>query len=373
MQPMITLLLVGCVLAQTLAFILSCYRRSGKRGRIIEFALLTLVLIGSLLPTEAISGNLLLLVMTILLIRGIHVSAIDALHTGVLFCEKSGLILLCNERMQTLMRQLTGYVHRNGNTFSELLLTGDVLPGCKKRELERQVVYLLSDHSAWMFTWTELQLKRKIYVQLTAADITERWELTEQLQGQEEKLKQRRDEISAAIANLHKLSRERETQKAKMRAHDILGERLTLLLRAIRSEQAPEYDLLRALSGGLIDELKAAEDMTPQDKLDSLVNIFGTLGVSIETIGELPNDHEKARLFVEIAREAVTNAVKHGFATEVTIRTNGERMEISDNGFSCGEIKEGGGLSGMRRRLSPFGGALFVQIEPRFTLTVELP
>ncbi len=398
-RPIITLLIVVCVLTQTLAAILSCYRRGGRIfAGVLEFALLAIALACSLLPGALLFGNtvpgnifpyIFILAIPIILIRGVCVcairarelrsnlsalsvkAAIDALHTGVLFSEKNGLILLSNERMQALMRQLTGKAHRNGNVFSELLLSGNVLPGCEKRELERQIVYLLPDRSAWMFTWTEIRLKNKAYFQLTAADIQERWGLTEQLREQEERLKQRRDEISASIANLHELSRERETQKAKMRAHDILGERLTLLLRAIRNEQAPDYDLLRALSGGLIDELRA-DAATPQDELDNLVNIFGSLGVEIEIIGDLPSDDDKARLFVEIAREAVTNAVKHGFATGVTIRTNGDRMEISDNGFSCGEVKEGGGLNGMRRRLESFGGALFVQIQPRFTLTVEL-
>ncbi len=399
-RPIITLLIVVCVLAQTLAAILCCYKRTGRGRILIEFALLAIALACSLLPGkllfgDTVSGNILpyifIPVIPIILIRGVCIcairarelrlnlsalsvkAAIDALHTGVLFGEKNGLILLSNERMQALMRQLTGKVHRNGNALRELLLSGEVLPGCEKRELERQIVYLLPDRSAWMFTWAELKIKNKAYFQLTAADIQERWELTEQLREHEERLKQRRDEISASIANLHELSRERETQNAKMRAHDILGERLILLLRAIRNEQAPDYDLLRALSGGLIDELKA-DAATPRDELDSLVNIFGSLGVEIEIIGDLPSDDDKARLFVEIAREAVTNAVKHGFATEVTIRTSGGHMEISDNGFSAsGEIKEGGGLNGMRRRLERFGGALFVQILPRFTLTVELP
>ena len=295
-------------------------------------------------------------------------NAMDSLHTGVMFLESNGFIVLCNERMQGLMIAITGQIQRNGKRFFDLLDCGDL----RVTRFEGHSVCHLEDGSAWMFKRSELRIKNKNYSQITATDITERWRLTERLKKQNEALALRKKELDAAIAGLHILSHERETQKARMRAHDILGERLTLLLRAIRNEQAPDYDLLRVLSGGLIDHLKAAEDTTPHDELDSLINSFGSLGVEIEIIGDLPSDDDKARLFVEIAREAVTNAVKHGFATEITIQMKNDHMEISDNGFSCGEVKEGGGLNGMRRRLERFGGALFVQIQPRFTLTVEM-
>ncbi len=306
-------------------------------------------------------------------------SAIDSLPTGVLFSEKDGFILLSNERMQGLMISLAGEVLRNGNRFYELLQAGEVAIGCERRELERQIVYLLPDHSAWMFTRTELRIGRKNYYQLTAADITERWLLTEQLQMQEKQIKQSSEELSEAIGGLHILSMERETQRTKMRAHDILGQRLTVLLRAVRSKQALDYDSLRFLADGLFDELKTAEATpSPREELDRLKQIFSSLGVDVEVLGELPADNARAMLFTDIAREAVTNAVKHGFAAKVVIRLNGLndgfRMEISNDGFpASGEIKEGGGLGGMRRRLEPFGGTLQVQTSPRFTLTIELP
>ncbi len=391
-RPLAAIVILLCVPAQTLAAILSCYRHPLNRRRCfenaLEFFILAAALCLSLLSGE---GPYLIISEAALLARAVFVcakrarelktgisalsikAAVDALPAGVLFCEKNGFVLLCNERMRGLMTVLTGRVHRNGNDFYDLLQSGDVLPGCVKSELERQIVYLLPDNSAWMFTKTELQIKRRTYIQLTAADITERWRLTGQLRERESRLSQRREELSAAIANINTLSRERETQRAKLRTHDILGERLTLLLRAIRTEQAPDYELLHTLTGGLSGVIKAA-GASARDELDSLVNTFGALGVAVEISGELPGDGETARLFAEIAREAVANAVKHGFATRVNIETSASRMAISDNGFSTsGAIKEGGGLGGMRKRLEPLNGALTVETQPRFTLTVLLP
>ena len=461
-RPLITLLIVLCVLSQTLAAVLSFYRRPAGAGwffeNLLELLVLCQVLVCSLLPAQVLYGYemiqlppagyaalriavyialalsaatvgvltrklwpllvvmassltlpimetlagkvipyLFILEMLFLLVRSIRIcilrdkelrtslsalsikNAIDSLHTGVVFSEPNGFILLANEQMQRLMVILSGKVSRNCNHFYDTLKSADVKAGCKKTELEKQMVYLLPDGSAWMFTRTELLVKRKTFVQLTAADITERWELTADLQQQDERLRQRSEELSETIANLHILSREKEQQMAKMRAHDILGERLALLLRTFSSERALDYDLLQSLSYGLIDELKTIKkEPSPCEQLDNMRQAFGSIGVEIELSGDLPKDIIKAKLFVDIAREAITNAVKHGFATKIHININESAstssMRISNNGHPpSATIKEGGGLSGMRKKAEPFDGVVSVNAFPRFVVTIDLP
>jgi signal transduction histidine kinase len=306
-------------------------------------------------------------------------AAIDSLHTGVLFGEMDGYTLLSNTQMQQLMVVTTGKISRDCNRFYEALQSGDVQSCCQKKALEKQFVYLLPDNSAWMFTKTELFIKGKRYMQLTASDITERWALTEQLYQQEDVLKQTSEEIKETIANLHILSNEMETQKAKLRAHDILGERLTVLLRAIRNERTFDSHLLYSLSYRLIEELKNVNNTpSPQEALENLRQVFDSIGVRIEVNGGLPSKHTKALLFFEIIREAVSNAVRHGFATRVDIQIDysddGYLLEISDNGYpASSDIEEGGGINGIRSRLEPFGGILTLTSHPPFTLAVYLP
>lgn len=306
-------------------------------------------------------------------------NAIDSLYTGVLFSEQDGFILLSNAQMQKLMKVVSGRVSHNGNHFYELLAGGNVDPGCQMSEFKGQIVCLLPDETAWMFTKAELQIKRKKYIQITATDITQRWALTARLQQQEAELKIKGEELSRTIDRLHFLSWERETQKAKMRAHDILGQRLTLLLRATRSEQAMDYDLLRSLSQGLLDDLKADKNIpSSEDELASLQQAFGSIGVDIKLDGKLPKDRTKGRMFTDIIRESVTNAVRHGFATKIFVQINhstkGYHLNIANNGHLPPQpIIEGGGIDGIRRMVEPHGGALDVISHPRFVLTVDLP
>ncbi|NLA26614.1 MAG: hypothetical protein GX878_04395 [Firmicutes bacterium] len=304
---------------------------------------------------------------------------IDSLHTGLLFSESDGFTVLANEQMQRLMQRISGRVRRNANQFYELLASGNTKEDCKKAEFEGQIVCLLPEGEAWMFTKTGLEIRGGSYIQLTATDITKRWALTAQLQRQEEELKKKGEELSQAIATLHILSRERVTQRAKMQAHDVLGQRLTLLLRTIRSEQAPDYDLLRSLSQGLLEDLRGGEKRpSPQDELESLRQVFGSIGVDIELDGELPADHTRGCLFTDIIRKSVTNAVHHGFATKICVRIelSGGRyhLKVTNNGHpSLQPIVEGGGMEGIRKALEPYGGVIDVTAYPRFALTVDLP
>ena len=306
-------------------------------------------------------------------------NTLNSLHTGVMFCESDGFAVLTNTQMLRLMKIITGKSHRNGRHFFGLLTLEKIEPDCEVSWFEGQNVCLLPDGTAWRLSIAELASGRKKYYQLTAAEVTERWKLTSLLRPKREELLLRQKELNETIVNLHALTREIETQKAKMRVHDILGERLTLLLRSVRGEQAPNFGLLRVLAQGLLEDIKAIQiPPSPQDEFDSLRQTFGFVGVEMLAGGELPDDDDIGRLMVDVIREAVINAVRHGFATQVNILAGGAGgeyfLEITDNGHPPeGEVAEGGGITGIRRKVEPFGGTVAITASPRFTLSVTLP
>ena len=308
-------------------------------------------------------------------------NAIDSMNTGVLFSEPEGFIMLVNVQMQKLMMVLTGRIHRNSRNFYEQLVFDDILPGCRKTEYEGQIVCLLPDETAWVFTRTEIQTRNKLYIQLTATDITQRWALTDELRRQEELLILRGEELKDMIVGLQALNKTRELQNAKLRAHDILGKRLTMLLHSVNSGQTLDYDLLRTQLQSLLVDLKSGQSAAlPQEKLDNLQHTFQTIGVKILINGNIPSDEKKGYVFVDIISESVINAVRHGFASKIFVQMshvgNAWYLEITDNGNRRSlsrPIREGGGISGMRSKLKPYGGALVVTNHPRFMLKVELP
>ena len=306
-------------------------------------------------------------------------NTIDFMQTGLVFSTLDGHILLSNAQMSGLMTKLTGKIHRNANRSYETLVSGELQDDCYSAEYDGQVVCRLPDQTAWIFVKTALRIRNKTYIQLTADDITERWALTEQLREQENQLKLRGEELIDTMENLHLLSREKELNNIKQHTHDILGGWLTMLLHSIRNEQALDFDTLRLQSRNLQRDLIAGHRAaSPPDRFDSLRRSFETIGVNIYLDGDLPGDEVNGRLLMDVIGEGVVNAVRHSFATRVSVRIghsdDGWHLEVTDNGRPPVQpITEGGGIGGMRRKLEPHGGTLKAAATPRFVLTVDLP
>lgn len=164
-----------------------------------------------------------------------------------------------------------------------------------------------------------------------------------------------------------------------MRAHDILGQRLSVLLRIIQTEKKLDYDLLTALSKGLLAELKEEQkERSPYAELDNIQEIFKAIGVDIIFEGQLPDKLNQARLFAEVIREGSTNAVRHGFATKINIQVklenNDWKLTIKNNGYSSAKpIVPGTGIRLMRKKVADYGGSLDIIQKPLFTLSVVIP
>ena len=100
--------------------------------------------------------------------------------------------------------------------------------------------------------------------------------------------------------------------------------------------------------------------------------------MSIKQEGELPADEKISRIFADIIKESVTNAVRHGFATEISVKITGEEeghqlMIINNGDLPSRPIIEGGGIGAMRNMVEPYSGELDVVFDQCFALTVKVP
>ncbi len=304
-------------------------------------------------------------------------SAIDTLDSGILFCEPDGYILLLNEKMQNLMQMLTGAIYRNGIEFYEFLL--EVFKNTEETNNESEVFCRIQDGSTWMVSKTPIKIKEKKYIQISSMDVTERWRLTEELKEQKNKLSKKSNELQTTLANLQRLSHEKEIQGARMRAHDVLGNRLSFVLRSLSHGDFSDYKTLYSITEGLFEEMKSSSIRpTPVNELLSLQETFQAVGIEIKFQGDLPEDIYISTIFTEIIREAVTNAVRHGFATEIIIvmetKDDAYHLKIKDNGQTLEEtIAEGSGIKGMRKRIALYNGSLDIIGSPSFTISIEVP
>lgn len=303
--------------------------------------------------------------------------AIDTLHTGLLFLRPEGDILLCNRCMDMLTRQMTGQPLQNGKDFQRLLACGTLCSGCTRETLGGQQVFRLPDSSVWSISSHDIQVGRRLFVLLTADDVTERWEAVTLLAQQNQELEKRGQELRHTIEHLQAICEAEEITRSKGRVHDLLGQRISLLLRALRGDQQPDETLLVEFVRSLPTALREDRTPNPTHRLEMLRETFQGMEVSVEIQGELPENAAVAESFAEIAVECVTNAVRHGYATRIQFhffQNDYWRMTVTDNGIPpSGPIREGGGIGGMRHRIDRLGGTLELYIVPRFRVEIAVP
>lgn len=303
--------------------------------------------------------------------------AIDTLHTGLLFFRQEGDILLCNHRMDELVRQLIGQPLYNGRDFQRCLEDGELRNCCVREILGGQQVFRFPDASVWSFSSHSIPMGRQTFILLTADDITQRWDAMKLLDQQNQTLEKRGQELRHTIEHLQAICEAEEIARSKGRVHDLLGQRISLLLRALRDNQQPDDTLLMEFVRSLPSALREDGVRDPVRRLELLKETFQGIEVFVEFQGTLPKDGEVADSFAEIAVECVTNAVRHGYATRIQFhffQNDCWRMTVTDNGIPpAGPIREGGGIGGMRRRVRQLGGRMELYTVPRFRIELSVP
>ncbi|NLT57985.1 MAG: hypothetical protein GXX99_03385 [Clostridiales bacterium] len=305
--------------------------------------------------------------------------AMDSLGTAVLFYREDGRILLQNHKMQELMLQTAGRIFFNGRLYVETVSAqGDEHAGALRLP-DGSFVYRLPD-SAWLFTARQVPLGRGRVTQLTATDVTEQDRGARLLQQKQQALRRQEEQLRALIDKLEEICLSEELLRVKAETHDLMGQKLTLLLRHLRQGQWPEEAFLSSLSADLNRHRQQASQGPgdPAAELGELIKSYAYTGVRVWVHGDLPPEPGQALALVAILREATANAVIHGYADRIYARILQEGhalvLRVTDNSdLPPKAVCEGGGIAGMRRRLERFGGELTVRIAPRFTIVATIP
>ncbi|WP_161884324.1 sensor histidine kinase [Deinococcus alpinitundrae] len=188
-------------------------------------------------------------------------------------------------------------------------------------------------------------------------------------------------ELQAARDAVAVASQEAERHRIARDLHDTLGHSLTAL--------SLELEYAQQVAGELITEsLNRAQDINRQllsevrqtvnsireprklelcEQLERLGDPFPALDLRVRCDLELSLSPETVETLLKCAREAVTNAVKHASAPQISLRLSqevqGARLEIENAlGEPAGDSwHEGHGLQGMRERLEAIGGQLHIR------------
>jgi two-component system NarL family sensor kinase len=176
----------------------------------------------------------------------------------------------------------------------------------------------------------------------------------------------------------HKLIRLKMMMEAALRILPTQQSKGIEMLTSVRDQLTESMELLRST----VRRLKPDDDSLQSYSLNRLIeSLKKEKGISIEVeMQGMPYVLYPSLAFIlyRNAQEAITNAIRHGSATQVHIQLTYETkqitMRISNNGKTPNEFSvKGIGMTGMEERSKLIGGQLLVTTEDRFTVTTVLP
>ena len=191
-----------------------------------------------------------------------------------------------------------------------------------------------------------------------------------------------------------------ERNRLAREIHDTLGHTLTTVIIGIEAgkklfkrypERAyEEFEKSQEQAKKGLDEVRrSVKALLPRDleedgfvaALKGMEADFKEKGVGLEMHIDkeavVPKEYELA--FFRIIQESVTNSIRHGGASLVTVKISVDKemkalqLIIDDNGAGCEKIVEGNGLNGIRERMGKINGNVEFSSSPRgFTVEAKV-
>lgn len=312
---------------------------------------------------------------------------IDNLPVALAFFRENGQVALANRRMYQISNELTGSTVISEQELYRIL-EGKLsqIQGIELTELDRPTLEL-ADGSIWGVTGEQIRLQNESYDQVNLLDITKFCQLYRQLEAEQQELLKRKDRIEELSERIEEMKHEEAVLNSKIRIHNDMGKaalstRLLLQKKSLTKEEILNgAEVWEEVIGclGENDRLQWLTGQNANDRqmLDEIIVSARKLGcrVVLKEDGEM--SRKQAGILRMVLREAIINAIRHAGASEVYVDIINEKkqwiLQITDNGKSTpSELKEGGGLTGIRQRVEASGGEVEIRLEPQFKLVVWL-
>jgi len=304
---------------------------------------------------------------------------LDSLSSGLCFYEPSGRVILANSCMHELCHKLVRRDLQNAALFWQLLQQGGTNPTVKRPGIFAFCLqqgetpsFLLSDGTVWSFNCEKLD---GIY-QLTAVDTTEIYNLTIRLQQENQQLEQFNKRLRDYGEKADALTRAKERLEIKIKVHGMLGQALLATRRYLQDESVSSDEAMELWHHSVAVLHKEAVQET-EKPLEALKKAAAATGITLELKGEIPEEAKVRQLFLQAAAESLTNAISHAKAKTLYVDFAEDpyayRVSIYNDGLlPTGPVREGGGLSALRKNVERIGGQLEIKSVPQFILTVTI-
>lgn len=299
---------------------------------------------------------------------------VDLLPEGICVSAPDGTVLLANLKMDALCRDLTG----------ERLFDARRLWEQAERVGEAQGDGLLvhsSREEVWLFAREPITADGRKYLRTSAAQVTQRYRMTEELREKNVHLRDIQRRMKEASELSGEMFVELEEANARTALHNQLGQVLLMGRHWLEHPESADAGMVALLTRQMNRFLLGENTGRKQEEADTpeqAIRLAGSIGVAVELTGELPRGPQAGALLFRAIRECAANAVKHAGGSRLWVAiepaAGGSRISFTNNGRPPkGPVAESGGLLALRRGAEALGGRMEVQSAPRFELTLYLP
>ena len=250
------------------------------------------------------------------------------------------------------------------------------------RCLEPQLqIFRFPDGSALRFAQEQITTKAGVrYTQVTAADVTELMRRQTELNEENTKLAEVNDRLRRLFEQMPEIICEEETLEMKQRVHDNIGHSILAARRALyRQSGLASLKESAVLFEQTIAVLYRSNQIRAEsDSLETAIGKSSEMGVRVLIEGEISDMLGMQSLAALAITECAANCVRHADGTELYVHFGQSfghaELILTNNGEPPKEeIREGGGLSMLHRRVAEAGGTMEIQSIPRFKLILTLP
>lgn len=307
--------------------------------------------------------------------RQVVKESFDNLPSGICFFYSTGRIILCNRQMYQLYYEMTGQELQIEQDLLHIIKENINLNGVRREEK----LFHFPNQSVWKFAKRNVSLS-PFYscTEYIASNVTELFYKNKVLEENNQAEKEAVEALTHVIDNVTAITREEEILAMKMQLHNSVGACLQAV-RKIYQGNCSEKENKQVLQNieNVTDALVgAANQINEVEPYAELVQVANMLGITIKVDGEIPLFKKTRSLVVYAMRECLINAIRHGNADELYVQIqkgNTCQVTITNNGTSPDhQIKEGGGLSSLRKKIQESGGSITFQLRPEFTVELEL-
>lgn len=285
--------------------------------------------------------------------------AIDFSNSGILVLKNKNTIKLQN----SIMRDLLSKLSIRKNYIEELKSKA-------KNTMSGDCIFIV-DNNVWSF------IINKADLEIVAVNITEEYELQEKIETQNKEIEKNNKEIIWTIENMEYIEKQKESQELRSKFHDLLGQSFSMLQQYLNQDNLETRNIedIKFMIREMFTDMEDKEEA--EVNLRNLVEAHKNTGTEINIVGKLPQNKEIAKVFFEIIREAVTNAIRHADSTKVDVQIkdnlNGIELIITNNGKKPKDtIIEHQGIKGMRRKIARIKGNLYITTVPNFKIDVKI-